>query len=65
VIDLPEFQAEMGHPPRDRTWVVRACYFPIQTGAAAVIAECQAAAAGRGTFGRWRIERCFEDARGR
>ncbi|MBY0461182.1 MAG: hypothetical protein K2V38_27990 [Gemmataceae bacterium] len=48
VIDLPEFQAEMGHPPRDRTLVVLACSFPIHPWAAAVVAECQATAARRG-----------------
>ena len=48
VIDLPEFQAEMGHPPRDRTSVVLACDFPIHPWAEAVIAECQDAAARRG-----------------
>jgi hypothetical protein len=48
VIDLPEFQAEMGHPRRDRTSVVLACSFPIHPWAAAVIAECQTAAASRG-----------------
>jgi hypothetical protein len=48
VIDLPEFQAEMGHPPRDRTPVIFACDHPIHPRAAVVIAECQAAAAARG-----------------
>ena len=48
VIDLPEFQADMGHPPRDRTAVVIVCSFPIHPWAAAVVAECEAAAACRG-----------------
>ena len=48
VIDLPEFQAEMGHPPRDRTAVILACSFPIHPWAAVVIEECQAVAARRG-----------------
>lgn len=48
VIDLPEFQAEMGHPPRDRTPILFSRDFPIHPWAAAVIAECQASAAQRG-----------------
>lgn len=48
VIDVPEFQDEMGHPPRDRTAVVLACDHLIHPWAAAVIAECQLAAASRG-----------------
>ena len=48
VIDLPEFQAKMGHPPRDRTTVVLSCRFPIHPWAAIVISECQKAAADRG-----------------
>ena len=48
VIDLPEFQAEMGHPPRDRTPIIFACDFPIHPWATAAIAECQAVAARRG-----------------
>ena len=48
VIDLAEFQVEMGYPPRDRTSVILACDFPIHPSAAAVVAECQAAASLRG-----------------
>ena len=48
VIDLPEFQAEMGLPPRDRTTVILRCNYPIHPRAAAVIAECQASAGQRG-----------------
>lgn len=48
VIDVPEFQADMGHPPRDRISIVLACNFPIHPDAAEVIADCQSAAASRG-----------------
>ena len=48
VIDLPEFQAEMGLPPRDRTTVILRCDHPIHPRAAAVITECQARAGQRG-----------------
>jgi hypothetical protein len=48
VIDLPEFQTEMGHPPRERTSVIIHCDFPIHPRAAAVIKECQVLAAQRG-----------------
>jgi hypothetical protein len=48
VIDLPEFQTDMGYPPRDRTSIVLACSFPIHPNATAVIFECQSAAASRG-----------------
>lgn len=48
VIDLDEFQAEMGHPPRDKTSIIIACEHPIHPVAQAVIEECQASATGRG-----------------
>ena len=48
VIDLPEFQADMGHPPRDRTKIILRCDHPIHPRAAAVIAECQGTAGERG-----------------
>lgn len=48
VVDLPEFQSEMGHPPRDRVSIVMACGFPIHPKALAVIGECQAIAMQRG-----------------
>ncbi len=48
VIELPEFQAEMKHPPRDRTSIVFACDFPIHPWAAEVISQCQTTSARRG-----------------
>lgn len=48
VIDEPEFQREIGDPPRDRTSIILSCGFPIHPWAAEVIAECQTAAARRG-----------------
>lgn len=48
VIDLPEFQEDMGHPPRDRTSIIIACDFPIHPWAAEVIEECQEASTQRG-----------------
>jgi hypothetical protein len=48
VIELEEFQVEMGHPLRDRTSVIIRCDFPIHPRALAVIGECRAAAAKRG-----------------
>lgn len=44
VIDLPEFQAEMEYPPRERTRIILNCKYPIHPRAAAVIAECQVSA---------------------
>jgi hypothetical protein len=48
VIDLPDFQADMEFPPRDRTTIILCCDYPIHPRAAAVIAECQARAGQRG-----------------
>jgi hypothetical protein len=48
VIDLDEFQTEMGHPPRDKTTIIISCEHPIHPTAQAVIAECQITAARRG-----------------
>jgi len=48
VIDLPDFQADMAFPPRDRTTIILCCDYPIHPRAAAVIAECQARAGQRG-----------------
>ncbi|HJZ55645.1 MAG TPA: DUF6572 domain-containing protein [Gemmataceae bacterium] len=48
VINLEEFQAEMGHPPRDRVAILLACEHPIHPAAQAVIEECRASAAAQG-----------------
>ena len=48
VIDLAEFQAEMGYPPRDRISIILRCNHPIHPRAAEVIAECQTGARKRG-----------------
>jgi hypothetical protein len=44
VIDVPEFQDEVGNPPRSKTSILLCCDFPIHPRAEAVIAKCQAAA---------------------
>jgi hypothetical protein len=48
VIDLAEFQAEMGYPPRDRISIILRCDHPIHPRAAEVISECQTGARKRG-----------------
>ncbi|HKA08018.1 MAG TPA: DUF6572 domain-containing protein [Gemmataceae bacterium] len=48
VIDLDEFQEEMGHPPRSKTCIMLSCDHLIHPRAEAVIAECQAATRNRG-----------------
>jgi hypothetical protein len=48
VIGLEEFQAEMGHPPRDQTAIILTCEHPIHPTALAVIAQCRADAAAQG-----------------
>src|SRR5262249_47011590 len=48
VIDLPEFQADMGHPPRERISITLSCDHPIHPRTAKVIAECQTSAGKRG-----------------
>jgi hypothetical protein len=48
VIGLPEFQAEMGHPPPEKTAIIIACEHPIHPKALAVIAQCRAQAGARG-----------------
>jgi hypothetical protein len=50
VIDLPEFQADLEHPPRDRIMIILRCDHAIHPCAAAVIAECQASAGRRGVL---------------
>jgi hypothetical protein len=47
-IGLEEFQAEMGHPPREKTAIILAGEHPIHPKAIAVIAQCRAAAAVQG-----------------
>src|SRR5262249_40852959 len=47
-IGLEEFQAEMGHPPPEKTAIIIACEHPIHPKALAVIAQCRAVAAARG-----------------
>jgi hypothetical protein len=44
VIGVEEFQAEMGHPPRDKTAIILSCDHPIHPKAQAVIEECRASA---------------------
>jgi hypothetical protein len=48
VIALEEFQAEMGHPPRDQIAIIVVCEHPIHPQAQAVISECQVSAAAQG-----------------
>jgi hypothetical protein len=48
VIGSEEFQAEMGHPPRDKTAIIIVCEHPIHPRALATIAQCRAAAAAQG-----------------
>ena len=48
VIDLAEFQTEMGYPPRDRISIILRCDHPIHPRAAEVIAGCQRGAHKRG-----------------
>jgi hypothetical protein len=48
VIGLKEFQAEMGHPSREKIAIILACEHPIHPKAQAVIDECQATAAAEG-----------------
>src|SRR5262249_22896116 len=48
VIEVAEFQAEMGYPPRDRISIILRCDHPISPRAAEVIAECQTSARKRG-----------------
>lgn len=47
-IGLDEFQAEIGHPPREKTEIVIVCEHPIHPDAVAVIAHCRDAAATAG-----------------
>jgi len=44
VIDVPEFQDEVGNPPRSKTTILLCCDHPIHPGAEAVIERCRAAA---------------------
>lgn len=48
-IELEEFQAEMGHPPRETITIILACTHQIHPRAQVVIEECQALAAARGS----------------
>jgi hypothetical protein len=48
VIDLEEFQAEMGNPPRDKVAIILACEDPVHPRAQAVIEECRTSAAAAG-----------------
>lgn len=47
-IGLEEYQAQMGHPPRDRTTIVILCEHPIHPKALVVIAQCRASATAQG-----------------
>jgi hypothetical protein len=47
-ISLEEFQAEFGHPPREKTVIIIACEHSIHPEALAVIAQCRVAAAAQG-----------------
>jgi hypothetical protein len=47
-IGLAEFQAEMGHPPPEKTTIIIACEHPIHPKALTVIAQCRAQAALQG-----------------
>jgi hypothetical protein len=47
-IGMEEFQAEMGHPPPEKTAIIIACDHPIHAKATLVIQECQASAAIQG-----------------
>jgi hypothetical protein len=48
VIGMEDFQAEMGHPPREKTAIIIACEHPIHPKANLVIQECRASAAVQG-----------------
>lgn len=48
VIDSEEFQAEMGHPPRDKTAIVLLCEHPIHPKALTVLSQCRTAASAKG-----------------
>lgn len=48
VVDIDEFQSEMGHPPRNKTSIVIACDYPIHPAAMDVIKECETAASAKG-----------------
>jgi len=48
VIDLDEFQEEMGYPPREETAIIIRCDFPMHPPALEVLGACQAEAAKRG-----------------
>jgi Domain of unknown function (DUF3806) len=48
VIGLKEFQAEMGHPPREKITIIIACEHPIHPKALVVVAQCRASAAAHG-----------------
>jgi Domain of unknown function (DUF3806) len=47
-IGLDAFQAEMGHPPREKCAIILVCQHPIHAKAEAVIEECRAEAAAQG-----------------
>jgi hypothetical protein len=47
-IGLEEFQAEMGHPPREKTTIIIVCEHPIHPKALTVIGQCRATAAAEG-----------------
>src|SRR5262245_33873334 len=47
-IGLEEFQAEVGHPPRDKTTILLLCEHPIHPKALTVIAQCRVTAAAEG-----------------
>ena len=48
VVELAEFQAEMGHPPLDKTAIILLCEHLIHAKALAVIAQCRVTAAAQG-----------------
>src|SRR4029453_11706358 len=48
VVDIDEFQAEMGNPPRNSISIIIACDFQIHPTAMDVIKEGEAVAAGQG-----------------
>jgi hypothetical protein len=48
VVDTEEFQAEMSHPPRDKTAIIVVCEHPIHPKALIVLGQCSAESAVRG-----------------